>query len=147
MRTSLGQVPHDVAETVAELQRIADIPGPSQRDPLAGGRLRIMFVGGSPWAWRAIEFRYGAVARKMLCFRDQEQIQRFLRERLAWQREDEAFVTEHMATAGSLPGITSDWVPSHSFDDLFNAYRLKRMHETIPDRLVVLAHGTRGNAL
>jgi hypothetical protein len=45
-------------------------------------------------------------------------------EHLDWQRAAEQFVREHMATPGNLPGITSDWVPSHSFDALFGSFRL-----------------------
>jgi hypothetical protein len=47
-----------------------------------------------------------------MCFRESELVQRVLFERLDWQRVDEEFVAEHLATLGSLPGITADWVPS-----------------------------------
>jgi len=50
-----GSAPNDVSETVAELQRIADSSGPGQPPPWSIGRLRIMFVVGSSWPWRAIE--------------------------------------------------------------------------------------------
>jgi hypothetical protein len=133
-----GNAPDNVSATVAELQRIAHISGSSH--PI--GQLRIMFVVGSPWPWRAIEYDRASRAsprRRMMCFRESEQIQRMLLERLDWQRADEQFVSQHMATPGNLPGITSDWVPSHSFDDVFESYRLtsrEQRYQTAPDRVV-----------
>jgi hypothetical protein len=138
-----GSAPNDVSETVAELQRIADSSGPGQPPPRSIGRLRIMFVVGSPWPWRAIESDRESPHRRMMCFRESEQVQRVLFERPDWQRVDEEFVAEHLATPGSLPGITADWVPSHLFDAMFESYRLGTREErdhTKPDRIVNLAH-------
>jgi hypothetical protein len=77
----------------------------------------------------------------MMCFRESEQMRRILVERRDWQRADEEFVAEHMATPGNFPGVTSDWVPSHSFDAVFDSYRLasrERIYQTAPDRVVNL---------
>jgi hypothetical protein len=143
-----GRAPDNVSATVAELQRIAHISGSSH--PI--GRLRIMFVVGSPWPWRAIESDRASRAsprQRMMCFRESEQIQRMLLERLDWQRTDEQFVSEHMATPGNLPGITSDWVPSHSFDDVFESYRLRsreQRYQTAPDRVVNLGRTAQWSA-
>ena len=134
--------PDDVSVTVAELQRIADISGPSHR---AIGRLRIMFVVGSSWPWRAIESDRASPRNRMMCFRESEQIRRIVLERLDWQRADDQFVAEHLATPGNLPGVTSDWVPSHSFDTVFESYWLgirEQMYQTAPDRIVNLARTT-----
>ena len=141
-----GGAPQDVSVTVRELQRIADTSGPG--DPLLRsiGRLRIMFVVGSTWPWRAIEFDRASSHKRMMCFRESEQVQRILLERLEWQRADEEFIAEHLATPGSLPGITSDWVPSRLFDAMFESYRLdtrEQGYQTTPDRIVNLAR-TRG---
>lgn len=140
-----GSAPDDVSVTVAELQRIADISGPSHPPDRSIGRLRIMFVVGSSWPWRAIESDRASRRKRMMCFRESEQIQRIVLERLEWQRADKQFVAEHMATPGNLPGITSDWVPSHSFDAVFESYRLgtrERIYQTAPGRIVNLAHAT-----
>jgi hypothetical protein len=76
-----------------------------------------------------------------MCFRESEQIRRILLERLDGQRAEEEFIAQHMATPGNLPGITSDWVPSHSFDAVFESYRLgsrAQIYQTAPDRVVNL---------
>jgi hypothetical protein len=119
-----GSSANDVSLTVAELQRIVDTSAPSHPADRSIGRLRIMFVVGSSWPWRAIESDGGSPNKRMTCFREPEQIQRIVLEHLDWQRAAEQFVREHMATPGNLPGITSDWVPSHSFDALFGSFRL-----------------------
>jgi len=137
VQDELGSTPDDVSATVAELQRIADISGPNH--PI--GRLRIMFVLGSSWPWRAIESDRASRRKRMMCFRESEQIQRILLERRDWLRAGEEFVSEHLATPGNLPGITSDWVPSHSFDAVFESYRLasrEQIYQTAPDRVVKL---------
>jgi hypothetical protein len=85
-----------------------------------------------------------------MCFRKSEQIERILRERLDWQRDDEEFVAEHLATPGSLPGVTSDWVPSHLFDAVLESYRLERReqgYQAKPDRIVNLPRIRRSSGL
>jgi hypothetical protein len=142
-QTVRGSAPNDVSVTVAELQRIADSSRPSQPPRRTIGRLRIMFVVGSSWPWRAIESDRASSHRRMMCFRDSEQVQRVLFERLDLQRVDEEFVAEHLPTPGSLPGITADWVPNHLFGAMFESYRLGTREErdhTKPDRIVNLAH-------
>ena len=137
-----GNAPNDVSVTVAELQRIADSSGPGHPPHRSIGRLRIMFVVGSSWPWRAIESDRASPAKRMMCFRESEQIQRILLERLEWQQADEEFVAEHLATPGSLPGITSDWVPSRLFDAMFESYQLGTREQgcqMTPDRIVRLA--------
>jgi hypothetical protein len=141
-----GNAPNEVSVTVAELQRIADSSGPVHPTHPSIGRLRIMFVVGSSWPWRAIESDRAAPGKRMMCFRDSEQIQRLLLARLDRQRADEEFVAEHLATPGGFPGITSDWVPSYLFDAVFELHRLQTSEEgyqATPDRIVKLA-GARG---
>jgi len=141
-----GSPPNDVSVTVAELQRIADTSGAGARPPRSIGRLRIMFVAGSRWPWRAIESDDASPHKRMMCFGESEQTQRILVERLDRQRVDEEFVAEHLATPGGLPGITSDWLPSHLFDAVFESHRLhtsEQGYQTTPDRIVKLAR-TRG---
>lgn len=131
----------DVSVTVAELQRIADVTGPSYPPDRSIGRLRIMFVVGSSSPWRAIETDRESPRKRMMCFRESEQMRRILVERRDRQRAEEEFVAEHMATPGSFPGVTSDWVPSHSFDAVFDSYRLasrEQIYQTTPDRVVNL---------
>lgn len=140
-----GSPPDDVSVTVAELQRIADISGPSYPLDRSFGRLRIMFVVGSSCPWRAIESERAWTGKRMMCFRQSEPIRRIMLERLEWQRADKRFVTEHMATPGNFPGITSDWVPSRSFDAVFETYRLgtrEHWYHTAPDCVVNLARTT-----
>jgi hypothetical protein len=139
-----GNDPNDVSATVAELQRIADSSGPGHLRHRSIGRLRIMFVVGSSWPWRAIESERASPGERMMCFGESEQIRAMLFERLDRQRVDEEFVADHLATPGSLPGITSDWVPSHLFDAVFESYRLgEQGYQITPDRIVKLAR-TRG---
>jgi hypothetical protein len=133
-----GGAPDDVSVTVAELQRIADSSAPSDPPQRSIGRLRIMFVVGSSWPWRAIESDDASPDKRMMYFREPEQIRRIVLEHLASQRAAEEFIAEHMATPGNLPGITSDWVPSHSFDAVFESYRLRireRIYRTASDRV------------
>jgi hypothetical protein len=141
-----GGAPQDVSVTVRELQRIADTSGPGDPRLRSIGRLRIIFVVGSSWPWRTIESDRASPHKRMMCFRESEQIQRILLERLEWQRADEEFVAEHLATPGSLPGITSDWVPSRLFDAMFESHRLEtreRSYQITPDHIVNLSR-TRG---
>ena len=133
-----GSAPDDVSVTVAELQRIADSSAPHDSTQRSIGRLRIMFVAGSLWPWRAIESDSASSNMRMMCFREPEQIRRIVLDYLDSQRAAEEFVAEHMATPGNLPGITSDWVPSHSFDAVFESYRLEtreRIYRTALDRV------------
>ena len=145
-----GSAPEDVSVTVTELQRISDASGPGNPPHRSIGRLRIMFVVGSAWPWRAIESDRASPHERMMCFRESEQVQRILLERLDWQRVDEEFVAEHLATPGNLPGITSDWVPSHLFDAMFESHRLgtrERGYQTKPDRIVNLPRTRRSSGL
>jgi len=112
-------------------------------------RLRILFVVGSSLPWRAIESDHASSRKRMMCFRESEQLQRILLERLDGQRAEEEFVAEHLATPGNLPGITSDWAPSHSFDAVFESYRLasrEQIYQTAPDRVVDLGRTTQWSA-
>jgi len=118
-----GSTQNAVSLTVAELQRIVDTSGPSHPAGRQIGRLRILFVVGSAWPWRAIESDGASLNKRMMCLREPEQIRRIVLKDLGWRRAAEQFVTEHMATPGNLPGITSDWVPSHSFDAVFESFR------------------------
>jgi hypothetical protein len=142
--------PEDVSVTVTELQRISDASGPGHPPHRSTGPLRIMFVVGSAWPWRAIESDRASPHKRMMCFGRSEQIQRILLERLDRRRDAEEFVAEHLATPGGLPGITSDWVPSHLFDAVFESYRLgtrERSYQTKPDRIVNLPRTWRSSGL
>ena len=133
-----GRTRDDVSVTVAELQGIADASGPSHPPDRSIGRLRILFIVGSSLPWRAIESDGASPNNRMMCFGESEQIRHFVLEHLAWQQAAEQFAVEHLATPGNLPGITSDWVPSHSFDAVLESYRLatrEQMHRTAPDRI------------
>jgi hypothetical protein len=138
-----GSAPEDVSVIVRELQRIADTSGPRDSPFPPIDRLRIMFVVGSTWPWRAIESDRASPHKRMMCFRESEQIRSLLLERLEWQRADEEFEAEHLATPGGFPGITSDWVPSRLFEAMFESYRLAARaqgYQTTPDRVVNLSH-------
>jgi len=133
----------DVSAIVGELQRLADSQETMQLAGQANRRLRILFVVGSPLAWRAIEDDRKVPRRRMMCFRDFEQLQRFVLEQFAWERAYEKFVSEQMATPAGLPGITTDWLPSYSFDAVLEAYRDEigdRTPWTSADRIVNLPH-------
>jgi len=141
-----GSAPEDVSVTVTDMQRIADTFGSGHPSHRSSGLLRIMFAVESAWPRRAIESDRASPGKGMMCFRKSEQIQRILLERLERARDDEEFASEHLATPGGLPGITSDWVPSHLFDPVFESYRLgtrEQGYQTTPDCIVNLAH-TRG---
>jgi len=141
-----GSAREDVSVTVTELQRIADTFGSGHPSHRSSGRLWIMFVVGSAWPWRAIESARASPGKRMKCFRKSEQTQPIFLERLERQRADEEFASEHLATPGGLPGITSDWVPGHLFDAVFESYRLGTRepgYQTTPDCIVNLAR-TRG---
>jgi hypothetical protein len=141
-----GSAPEDVSVTVTELQRIADTFESGQPPHRSSGRPRIMFVVGSSWPWRAIESDRASPGKRMMYFRKSEQTRRILRERLDWQRDEEKFEAEYLATPGSFAGITSDWVPSRLFEAMFESYRLGTRgqgHQTTPDCIVSLAR-TRG---
>jgi hypothetical protein len=133
----------DVSGTFGELQRLADCLGSVQLGTQASRRLRIMFVVGSSLPWRAIEYDREVPLRRMLCFREFKQLQRFLLEQLAWERAYEKFVSEQMATPAGLPGITTDWLPSYSFGAALEAYRDEigdRTYRVAADRVVNLPH-------
>lgn len=114
----LERDPIFVSNAIAELQTLAGAF--SQSSPTAPStiRLQVVFVVGTPDAWRLIETERSRYVhrRRMLCFDSLEQIRRAIDERLAWQRADEEFVATNMATPGGFPGVTADWVPSKDFD-------------------------------
>jgi hypothetical protein len=144
-----GAPDDDVSVSVAELQRIADMSGPQHPPHRLSERLRILFVVGSSLPWRAIESDHASSRKRMMCFRESEPLQRILLERLDGQRAEEEFVAEHLATQGNLPGITSDWVPSHSFDAVFESYRLasrEQICQMAPDRVVNLGRTAQWSA-
>ena len=145
-----GSAPDDdVSVSVAELQRIADMSEPDHPPHRLSERLRILFVVGSPLPWRAIESDHASSRKRMMCFRESEQLERILLERLDGQRAEEEFVAEHLATPGNLPGITSDWAPSHSFDAVFESYRLasrEQIYQTAPDGVVNLGRAAQWSA-
>ena len=141
-----GSAPSDLSVIIRDFQRLANTSGPGDPPHRSIGRLRVMFAVGSSWPSRAIESDCSSAGKRMMCFRESEQIQRILVERLDRQRVDEEFVAEHLATPGGLPGITSDWLPSHLFDAVFESHRLhtsEQGYQTTPDRIVKLAR-TRG---
>ena len=147
VRDRRGGPPSDVSVTVAELQRVADTSGPGDRPDRSTDRLRVMFVLGSRWPWRVIESDHASPHKRMMCFSESEQIQSTLLERLNRRRVDEEFVAEHLATPAGLPGITSDWVPSHLFDAVFESHRIgtsKKGYRTTPDRIVNLTRAAVG---
>jgi hypothetical protein len=130
----------DMHETIADLQRIADAFGPEDPPEGAVGRLGILFVVGSSLPWRAVEFGRSTRRRRMMCFRESDQIRLLLLERLEWQRADQLFVRDHMAT-GRLVGITTDWVPTHAFEAVFETYRrgtLEHIYRSAADHVVNL---------
>lgn len=131
----------DVSAIVGKLQRLADSHETMRLVGQANRRLRILFVAGSPLAWRAIEDDRRVPRRRMMCFRHFEHLQRFVLEQFAWERAYQKFVSEQMATPGGLPGITTDWLPSYSFDAVLEAYRDEigdRTQWTAADRIVNL---------
>ena len=112
------QDPTIISNAIAGLQAMAS--GFSQSSPVAPSviTLQVVFVVGAANAWRLIEIErsMNACRRRMLCFDSASQIRRAIDERLAWQRADERFVANNMATPGGFPGVTADWVPSKDFD-------------------------------
>jgi hypothetical protein len=133
----------DVSGMVGVLQRLADSHETVQLPAQANRRLRILFVVGSSLPWRAIEFDREVPRRRMMCFRKFAQLQHFVLEQFAWECAYEKFVSEQMATPADLPGITTDWLPSYSFDAVLEAYRGEigdRTYQTAADRIVNLPH-------
>jgi hypothetical protein len=133
----------DVSGIVGELQRLADSHETVQLAAQANRRLRILFVVGSSLPWRAIEFDREVPRRRMMCFRKFAQLQHFVLEQFAWECAYEKFVSEQMATPADLPGITTDWLPSYSFDAVLEAYRHEigdRTYRSAADRIVNLPH-------
>jgi hypothetical protein len=133
----------DVSRLVGDLQRLADSHETSQVAAKAYRRVRILFVVGSSLPWRAIEYDREAPSRRMMCFRQFEQLQRFVLELFAWERAYEKFVSEQMATPAGLPGITTDWLPYYSFDAALEAYGYgvgERAYRAAADRIVNLPH-------
>jgi hypothetical protein len=137
-----GSNKDDVSGIVAELQRLADSHETVQLAARVNRRLRILFVVGSSLPWRAIECDRELPRRRMMCFREFKQLQRFVVERLDRERAYEKFVSEQMATPADLPGITTGWLPSYSFGDVLEAYRDEigdRTYRTAPDRVIKLS--------
>jgi hypothetical protein len=133
----------DVSGIVGKLQRIADSQGAVHLAAQTNRRLRILFVVGSSLPWRAIEYDREVTRKRMMCFRDPKQLQRFALARFECERAQEKFVREHLVTPGGLPGITTDWLPSHCFDAALEAYREEiggRPDQTLADRIVTLPH-------
>jgi hypothetical protein len=133
----------DVSGIVGKLQRLADGHETVQLAAQANRRLRILFVVGSSLPWRAIEFDREVPRRRMMCFRKFAQLQHFVLEQFAWECAYEKFVSEQMATPADLPGITTDWLPSYSFDAVLEAYRHEigdRSYRSAADRIVNLPH-------
>jgi len=134
---------HDVSAIVGELQRVADSHGTINLAAQTNGRLRILFVVGSSLPWRAIEYDREVSCRRRMCFRDSKQLLRFARAQFDCERAHEKFVREHLATPGGLPGITTDWLPSHSFDAVLEAYCDEisdRPYRTLVDRIATLPY-------
>jgi hypothetical protein len=133
----------DVSRLVGDLQRLADSHEISQIAAHANRRVRILFVVGSSLPWRAIEYDREAPSRRMMCFREFQQLQRFVLDLFAWERAYRKFVSEQMATPAGLPGITTDWQPYYSFDAALEAYRSgvgERAYRAAADRIVILPH-------
>jgi hypothetical protein len=133
----------DVSGIVGGLQRLADSHGTVQLAAKANRRLRILCVVGSSLPWRAIQYDREVPGRRMMCFREFKQLQRFALEQFARERAYEKFVSEQMATPAGLPGITTDWLPSYSFHAVLEAYRDEigdRSYRTAADRIVNLPH-------
>ncbi len=131
----------DVSGIVGELQRIADSRGTVDLAAQANRRLRILFIVGSSLPWRAIEYDREMSRKRMMCFRDFMQLQRFALAHSDRERAHEKFVREHLATPGGLAGITTDWVPSHSFAAVLEAYLDdidERAYRILADRIVAL---------
>jgi hypothetical protein len=131
---------HDASVIVGELQRFADSHETVQPAEQANGRLRILFVVGSSSPWRAIENDREVSHRRMMCFRDFTQVQRFVLDHFDRQRAYEKFA-EHLATPAGIPGITAESLPSHSLYAVLDAYRDEigdRPYRTVADRIVTL---------
>ena len=141
-----GSAPSDLSVIIRDFQRLANTSGPGDPPHRSIGRLRVMFAVGSSWPSRAIESDCSSAGKRMMCFRESDQIQRILLERLEPQWVDDEFVAEHLATPGGLPGITSDWVPSHLFDAMFESHGFgagEQGYQITPDRTGILPR-TRG---
>ena len=139
----IGGTFDDVRQVIADLQTIADAFGPHNPPEGTLGRLGIIFVVGSTLPWRAVEFEHSTHRRRMMYFRASDQIRRLLLDRLEWQCADEQFVTDHVAT-GEITGMTTDWVPAHAFDAVFETYRrgtLERIYRSAPDHTINLLSG------
>ena len=133
----------DVSGIVGDLQRLADSHEAAQLAAQTNRRVRILFVVGSSLPWRAIEYDREAPSRRMMCFREFEQLQRFVLELYAWERAYEKFVSEQMATPEGLLAITTDWLPSYSFDVALAGRRDAiddRRYRAAADRIVILPH-------
>jgi hypothetical protein len=133
----------DVSRMVGDLQRLADSHETVQLAAQAIRRLRILFVVGSSLPWRAIEYDREVPTRRMMYFREFKQLQRFVLELYAWERAYEKFVSEQMATPEGLLAITTDWLPSYSFDVALAGRRDAiddRRYRAAADRIVILPH-------
>jgi len=112
------QDPTLIPNAIAELQAMVGTFSQSRPTAPSVLTLQVVFVVGAPSAWRLIETERSQSTRRrrMLCFDSSAQIRRAIDERLAWQRADERFVANNMATPGGFPGVTADWVPSKDFE-------------------------------
>jgi len=133
----------DVSRMVGDLQRLADSHVTVQLATQTIRRVRILFVVGSSLPWRAIEYDREVPTRRMMYFREFKQLQRFVLELYAWERAYEKFVSEQMATPEGLLAITTDWLPSYSFDVALAGRRDAiddRRYRAAADRIVILPH-------
>jgi hypothetical protein len=133
----------DVSGLVGELQRLADSHENMQFAGQAYARLRILFVVGSSLPWRAIEYDREVSRKRMMCFWEFKQLQRFVMAHFAWERAYEKFISEQLATPAGLPGITTDWLPSFNFDAVLETYRDEiddRTYRTAADRIINLPY-------
>lgn len=88
-----------------------------------GVALRVLFVADAELGWRLIEIEQFPRRTRMLCFESADELRSAIEGRLAWERADEEFRANHMATPGGFPGVTFDWVHSKDFDLMFGASR------------------------
>jgi hypothetical protein len=132
-----------ISNGIAELQKLAAAfwqPQPATQSVLT---LQVVFVFGTASAWRLVETARSTIGRRkrMLCFDSFEQIRRSIDERLAWQRADAQFVSDHMPTSHGFQGVTADWVHSKDFESVFMPSRdamRKEICTTSPKRTVTL---------
>jgi hypothetical protein len=116
-----------ILSALAELQRLALRFTESSTAMELGKALWAAFVADAVFPWRLVETDRLSSSRlrrkRMLCFGLLDEIRSAIKERLAWASADEQFRANYMATAGGLPGVTGDWVPSKDFDVVFATSR------------------------